>query len=271
MKELINTNEVKTIPSYEVAEMMGKRHGEVLEYIEGKYNKDGSARIVGIIPTLENGGIRYQNYFMPSTYKSGKREYKCYLCTKLGCELLGNKQQGEKGILFTAKYVERFNQMEQILKEQDIPSYQIEDKIKRAEKWIVEEKCRQQLYLENQELKQEVEELEEYKMFKNMLNNCIETSMYLGQFGQFLKSNTNLKTGQKLIFKYCKENGLVKLEYKENYATALAVNNGWFKNVGEYIDTKYGTKLVNKIMITKKGCLYLGKKLFNEYLENTLS
>ena len=31
-------------------------------------------------------------------------EYKCYLVTKMGCELLGNKQQGEKGILFSAKY-----------------------------------------------------------------------------------------------------------------------------------------------------------------------
>lgn len=30
----------------------------------------------------------------------------------MGCELLGNKQQGAKGIEFYAKYVERFNQME---------------------------------------------------------------------------------------------------------------------------------------------------------------
>lgn len=59
-----------------------------------------------------------QNYFIPSTYRAGTREYKCYEVTKMGCELLGNKQQGEKGILFTAKYVERFNQMEQAIKGQ---------------------------------------------------------------------------------------------------------------------------------------------------------
>ena len=39
----------------------------------------------------------------------------------MGCELLGNKQQGEKGILFTAKYVERFNEMEQAIKGQARP------------------------------------------------------------------------------------------------------------------------------------------------------
>ena len=168
----------------------------------------------------------------------------------------------------TQLYIES---LERKLKEQDMPSYQIEDKIKRAEKWIVEERQREQLYLENQELKQEVAELEEYKTFKSMLNNSISSDMLLGQFGQFLKSNTNIKTGQKLIFKYCKENGLVKNEYGGTYATAFAVNNKWFKNVGEYVDTKLGVKLVNKIMITKEGCLYLGKKLFNEYLDNTLS
>lgn len=124
MKELtiVNGKEVKVIDSREVAEMMGKRHGEVLEYIEGKYNKDGSVRVVGIIPTLENGGIRYQDYFIESSYEAGTREYKCYLVTKMGCEMLGNKQQGEKGILFTAKYVERFNKMETVIKENSLES-----------------------------------------------------------------------------------------------------------------------------------------------------
>ena len=101
--------EVKTISSTEVAEMMGKGHAELLRDIDGRDNH------VGIIPTLEKANLALSNYFIPSTYKAGTREYKCYLVTKMGCELLGNKQQGEKGILFTAKYVERFNQMEQVL------------------------------------------------------------------------------------------------------------------------------------------------------------
>lgn len=104
-------NNLVTLDSREVAGMMGKRHSEILEYL------NGSKKVTGIIPTLLNGGICLGDYFIDSNYKdaSGKIN-KCYLVTKMGCELLGNKQQGEKGILFTAKYVERFNQMEQAIK-----------------------------------------------------------------------------------------------------------------------------------------------------------
>ncbi|WP_349818218.1 MULTISPECIES: ORF6C domain-containing protein [Clostridium] len=105
-------NQLVTIDSREVAEMLGKEHSYVLEMIQGREGK------LGIIPVLENANLAVSNYFIQSTYRSGTREYKCYLVTKMGCELLGNKQQGEKGILFTAKYVERFNKMEQAIKGQ---------------------------------------------------------------------------------------------------------------------------------------------------------
>ena len=104
-------SQLATIDSREVAEMLGKGHAELLRDIDGRDN------YVGIIPTLEKANLALSNYFIPSTYRAGTREYKCYLVTKMGCELLGNKQQGEKGILFTAKYVERFNKMEQAIKE----------------------------------------------------------------------------------------------------------------------------------------------------------
>lgn len=104
-------NQLVAIDSREVAEMLGKEHSYVLEMIQGREGK------LGIIPVLENANLAVSNYFIQSTYRSGTREYKCYLVTKMGCELLGNKQQGAKGILFTAKYVERFNKMEQAIKE----------------------------------------------------------------------------------------------------------------------------------------------------------
>lgn len=139
---------VNVIDSREVAEMLGKEHSYVLEMIQGRKGK------LGIIPVLTNANLAVVNYFIESSYKDAKgEERKCYLVTKMGCEMLGNKQQGEKGILFTAKYVERFNQMEEELKKLYTPSYMIEDPIKRAEKWIEEEKERQQLIEENNLLK----------------------------------------------------------------------------------------------------------------------
>ena len=50
--------------SREVAEMMGKEHKHILQYIEG--NKD----VAGIRPVLESQGLDSQNYFIPSTYRA---------------------------------------------------------------------------------------------------------------------------------------------------------------------------------------------------------
>ena len=110
---------VQTIPSYEVAEMMGKRHSDVLRMLEGSEKP----KVVGIIPTiLTNVELRLLDYFIESTYVDKKGETrKCYECTKMGCEMLANKMTGEKGILFTAKYVAKFNAMEKSI---ELPSTQ---------------------------------------------------------------------------------------------------------------------------------------------------
>lgn len=120
----MNSLELKTIEieevtlnSREVSEMLGKEHKALLREIEG--SSDG--KTVGIMPTLESANFALSKYFIPSTYKSGTREYKCYEITKMGCHMLGNKLQGEKGILFTAKYVERFNEMEKQLSSGQAP------------------------------------------------------------------------------------------------------------------------------------------------------
>lgn len=121
MNELQVLNHKQTINSREVAEMMEKRHGEVLRMLEGYEPPKGSKgrKVVGIIPTLTQHNVVLSDYFIESSYKdaSGKSN-KCYECTKMGCEMLANKLTGEKGILFTAKYVKRFNDMEQHIKAQ---------------------------------------------------------------------------------------------------------------------------------------------------------
>lgn len=114
-------NLVQTISSREVAKMMEKEHWEVLRMIEG--NKD----VVGIIPVLIDHSFVVNEYFIESEYKaSNGKSNKCYECTKMGCEMLANKLTGEKGILFTARYVNKFNKMEQYIKEQ-VPQLTEED------------------------------------------------------------------------------------------------------------------------------------------------
>ena len=115
MKELtiVNGKEVKVIDSREVAEMLEVKHYKILEKLEG--TKDGKTK--GIIPVLADHEIVVSEYFIKSDYTdSTGRTNKCYLFTKKGCEFIANKFTGEKGILFTAKYVERFNKMEEGIK-----------------------------------------------------------------------------------------------------------------------------------------------------------
>ena len=110
---LITTNEqgepIPVIDSREVARMMEKPHREILRYIEG----DKSCGVVSIVDCLVKAEASLSDYFIESSYLTNNNlKCRCYLVTKKGCELLGNKQQGEKGMLFSIAYVERFNEME---------------------------------------------------------------------------------------------------------------------------------------------------------------
>lgn len=112
---------VPVIDSREVARMMGKPHVDILNYIEGKTTKN--MKVTGILSVIEQHFGKYSTnmFFIESSYlNNNNRKCKCYLVTKKGCELLGNKQQGEKGILFSIAYVERFNEMEKELKSKSV-------------------------------------------------------------------------------------------------------------------------------------------------------
>lgn len=116
MNELQINNQIKTIDSRDIAEMVEMRHADLLAKVSS-YNE-----------ILENGKIRSTDYFIPDTYSVGnnKRKYPCYQFTKMGCEFIANKFTGERGVIFTAKYVQRFNEMEQLPKVPIVPT-SIED------------------------------------------------------------------------------------------------------------------------------------------------
>ena len=106
MQELIikNYKGINVIDSREVAEMIGKRHADLLRSIDN-YNE-----------ILLNAKMRSDDFFIESDYTDASRKKnKCYLLTKQGCEMVANKLTGKKGILFTAEYVQAFNQMEQAI------------------------------------------------------------------------------------------------------------------------------------------------------------
>ena len=120
----IQNEQGETIPvidSREVARMMGRTHKEIFRYIEG----GKSINVISIAECLAKQGVPLSEYFIKSSYSTNNngRKCKCYLITKKGCELLGNKQTGEKGTLFSIAYVERFNAMEKELKSKSVHKY----------------------------------------------------------------------------------------------------------------------------------------------------
>lgn len=101
-----------TITTLEVAEMMEVEHWELLRKLEGRTKKDGS-RSKGYIELLADNHLVVTDYFVKSTYMTVQnKEMPCYEVTKLGCDFLANKSNGEKGVVFTARYVKRFYEME---------------------------------------------------------------------------------------------------------------------------------------------------------------
>ena len=99
--ELMNTNATNTIESREVAEMIEVTHASLMKKVR-RYEE-----------ILAKSKLTSLDFFIPSEYKDAQgKSRKCYLLTKQGCEMVANKLTGEKGVLFTAKYVERFNEME---------------------------------------------------------------------------------------------------------------------------------------------------------------
>lgn len=90
------------ISSLEVAEMVGRRHDQVLRDIKT------------IVEHFGDDHKSVGNYFIEGTYRDNLNRTKpCYLLTKKGCELYGTRMTGEKGTQFAVQYIDRFNEMEQ--------------------------------------------------------------------------------------------------------------------------------------------------------------
>ena len=101
----------QTITTLEICEMLEMKHWQILRKL------DGTKKVNGIIKILGDNKIVVSDYFIPSTYMTEqRREMPCYKVTRLGCDFLANKFNGEKGIIFTAKYVKRFHEMEEAIK-----------------------------------------------------------------------------------------------------------------------------------------------------------
>jgi len=85
--------------------MMEVEHSDLLRKIDG-INRD-----------FRKSKIAFSKYWEESTYRveGNNKSYKEYLVTKRGCEFLAHKTTGTKGNLFTDRYMDRFEEMQEYI------------------------------------------------------------------------------------------------------------------------------------------------------------
>ncbi|OJT72870.1 phage regulatory protein, partial [Clostridioides difficile] len=107
------------------------------------------------------------------------------------------------GIIFTAKYVRRFNEMERVLKEQQpkLPTTYKEA----LQQLLIEVEEKEQLQLENQE-KDKVIQLQQPKVLFADAVSASNNSILVGELAKLIKQN-GVDIGQNRLFAWMRENG----------------------------------------------------------------
>lgn len=86
--------------SRDIAAMIERPHWIIMRTIRAMYKHLGDNNFV------------CSDYFIPATYISEQgKEQPCFYCTEMGCDMVANKQNGERGTIFTAQYVRAFHAM----------------------------------------------------------------------------------------------------------------------------------------------------------------
>lgn len=81
--------------------MVGKEHNKLMRDIRT------------YIEQLGESNFGHTDFFTESTYQTSQNKtMPCFLVTKKGCEFIAHKLTGVKGTEFTAKYINRFHEME---------------------------------------------------------------------------------------------------------------------------------------------------------------
>lgn len=117
--QVLNKDGILVTDSREVADVTEILHKNLL------------AKIKSYIDILTGSNLSPLDFFIESSYSDGKGEERlCYLLTKKGCDMVANKMTGTKGVLFTAEYVTRFEEMEKNIQKQLSPMDQLKLQLK---------------------------------------------------------------------------------------------------------------------------------------------
>jgi anti-repressor protein len=228
----------------------GKRHSDVIRAIEDLLIK---------LPENErkrNFAQLEEDVEIPN---GGSKKMKFYAMTETGFTLLVMGFTGEKAIQFKLEYIAAFNKMKEI--------------IKRAEKWIEEQKEKRalevkvgELSAENKELEKRIEE-DTPKVIFAMAVTESKRSCLVAELAKIICQN-GMEIGQNRLFKWLRKKGYLgtKGEYY-NQPMQRWVEAGMFEIKKRTITKPNGDLItVSTPLVTGKGQVYLVNKFLKEYI-----
>ena len=245
--QIIKHNNVLMVDSREVAEMVDRQHSDLMKSIR-QYCE-----------YLNQGNFPLVEFFIETTYRDAKGEARpCYLITKKGCDMVANKMTGEKGVLFTAAYVTKFEEMENSLKTAIKDSYTITDPIERAKAWIVEAEQTKTLTLQLEAQRPKVIFAEALELSNN--------TILIGELAKILRQN-GVEIGQNRLFEKLREDGYLISRKGEsfNQPTQRSMEMGLFEIKKRTINNPDGSvRATTTTKVTGKGQIYFVNKFKTE-------
>ncbi|MDM5245720.1 phage regulatory protein/antirepressor Ant [Lysinibacillus sp. G4S2] len=244
--EIANLDGQLVIDSRDIAEMVSRPHNDVLKDIRRIVDQLGE-------------GTSSQSYFIESTYtNSQNKELPCFLLTKKGCELYGTRMTGAKGTQFAVAYIDRFNEMEQTLLDQQ-PDYHLPSTFKEALYTLAESVD------ENDKLKQKIESDREKVVLANAITTSDEGLLIEGAAKYMRQNGVNI--GRDRLFKWLRGQGyLVSRQGREfNKPTQKSLNQGLMKiHAQQYFDSEGELKVNRQVVVTGKGLMFFINKFLHD-------
>lgn len=240
----------QVINSVEVAQMVGKRHDHLIRDIK-KYIKEMTVPNFGEGEKLK---IEPSDFFRESTYRDANNQSRpCYDVTKKGCEFIAHKLTGIKGTEFTAKYINRFHDMENIIQEH----------IPQGKELLALAVLEAQKTIEEQS--QAIERMKPKEIFADAVS-VSDTAILIGELAKILKQN-GVDIGQNRLFEWMRDNGyLIKRKGTDyNMPTQRSMEMGLFEVKESTVNNPDGSVRINKTTkVTGKGQQYFINKFLGE-------
>ena len=229
--QVVQMSEEMVMTSRDIAEITGKNHSDVMRDIRRE------------IEQLAELG---ESIFALSSYiTSQNKEVPQYQFGRDGAMQLALKYDA----VTRFKVIKRLNELESMKKPALPASYQIEDPIKRAEAWILEQKEKQQLALENGQMKSKVDYYD-----KGLDSSSSFTTTDIAKENEMSAIQLNVLLSN---------NGIQFRQGNRWFLTAKYQDKGLAQNrTHYYVNSKGEEKTKHYLVWTEKG-----RQFINEFIE----